>query len=109
MEYRQLGRSGLKVPVLSLGTGTFGGSNAFFKRWGSVQVDEASRMVDLCLDHELNFFDTADIYSEGASATARGRTTSAPRASTWCALARPASSGSAPIISTSTSCTASTP
>jgi aryl-alcohol dehydrogenase-like predicted oxidoreductase len=67
MEYRQLGRSGLKVPVLSLGTGTFGGSNAFFKRWGSVQVDEASRMVDLCLDHELNFFDTADIYSEGAS------------------------------------------
>jgi aryl-alcohol dehydrogenase-like predicted oxidoreductase len=67
MEYRQLGRSGLKVPALSLGTGTFGGTNAFFERWGTTQVDEATRMVDLCLDHGVNFFDTADIYSNGAS------------------------------------------
>ena len=67
MEYRQLGRSGLKVPVLSLGTGTFGGTNEFFQRWGQTQADEARRMVDLCLEHDLNFFDTADIYSEGAS------------------------------------------
>jgi aryl-alcohol dehydrogenase-like predicted oxidoreductase len=67
MEYRQLGRSGLKVPVLSLGTGTFGGSNEFFKRWGQTDVAEASRMVDLCLDAGVNFFDTADVYSEGAS------------------------------------------
>ena len=67
MEYRQLGRSGLMVPVLSLGTGTFGGTNEFFQRWGQTQADEARRMVDLCLDHGLNFFDTADIYSEGAS------------------------------------------
>jgi len=73
MEYRQLGRSGLKVPVLSFGTGTFGGSNEFFQRWGQVQADEASRMVDLCLDHELNFFDTADIYSEGASEEILGK------------------------------------
>ena len=73
MEYRQLGRSGLKVPVLSFGTGTFGGSNEFFKRWGEVQAEEATRMVDLCLDHELNFFDTADIYSEGASEEILGK------------------------------------
>ena len=65
MEYRQLGRSGLKVPVLSLGTGTFGGSNEFFRRWGSTDVAEASRLVDRCLEAGVNFFDTADIYSEG--------------------------------------------
>lgn len=67
MEFRQLGKSGLKVPVLSLGTGTFGGTNEFFKRWGSTDVKEASRLVDICLEAGLNFFDTADIYSSGAS------------------------------------------
>jgi aryl-alcohol dehydrogenase-like predicted oxidoreductase len=67
MEYRQLGRSGLKVPVLSLGTGTFGGSNEFFKRWGDTDVKEASRLIDVCLDAGVNFFDTADIYSYGAA------------------------------------------
>ncbi|WP_288588101.1 aldo/keto reductase [uncultured Methylobacterium sp.] len=67
MDYRQFGRSGLKVPVLSLGTGTFGGNNEFFQRWGQTDVAEASRMVDLCLDAGVNFFDTADIYSQGAS------------------------------------------
>jgi aryl-alcohol dehydrogenase-like predicted oxidoreductase len=67
MEYRQLGRSGLKVPALSFGTGTFGGTNEFFERWGKTQADEATRMVDLCLEHGINFFDTADVYSAGAS------------------------------------------
>ncbi len=67
MEYRRFGGSGLKVPVLSLGTGTFGGSNAFFERWGQTDVAEATRMVDLCLDAGVNLFDTADIYSAGAS------------------------------------------
>ena len=67
MEYRQFGRSGLKVPVLSLGTGTFGGTNDFFKRWGQTDVAEASRLVDVCLEAGVNFFDTADIYSGGAS------------------------------------------
>lgn len=55
MEYRQLGNSGLKIPVLSFGTATFGGNGEFFKAWGNSQVDEASRMVNLCLDHGVNF------------------------------------------------------
>jgi aryl-alcohol dehydrogenase-like predicted oxidoreductase len=67
MDYRTLGHSGFKVPVLSLGTGTFGGSNEFFERWGKTQADEATRLVDICLDHGLTLFDTADIYSDGAS------------------------------------------
>ncbi|MDM4769792.1 aldo/keto reductase [Solimonas sp. SE-A11] len=67
MEYRQLGRSGLKVPVLSLGTGTFGGKGAMFSKWGTTDVAEAKRLVDVSLDAGLNFFDTADIYSAGAS------------------------------------------
>ncbi|CCG98357.1 aldo/keto reductase [Fibrella aestuarina BUZ 2] len=67
MEYRQLGNSGLQVPVLSFGTATFGGGTEFFKAWGSTQLDEATRMVDLCLDAGLNFFDTANVYSRGMS------------------------------------------
>lgn len=65
MEYRLLGRSGLKVPVLSLGTGTFGGTTEFFKTWGNTGTEQASRMVDLCLDAGVNFFDTANIYDAG--------------------------------------------
>jgi aryl-alcohol dehydrogenase-like predicted oxidoreductase len=65
MEYRQLGRSGFKVPVLSLGTGTFGGGNEFFKAWGDTDAKGAGRLVDLCLDAGLTMFDSADIYSNG--------------------------------------------
>ncbi len=65
MEYRFLGASGLKVPVLSLGAGTFGGGSEFFKRWGSTQVEEAKRLVDICLEAGANLFDTADVYSRG--------------------------------------------
>lgn len=72
MEHRQLGRSGLKVPVLSFGTGTFGGVGDFFGRWGSTDVAEAKRLVDICLESGLNFFDTADIYSGGASESILG-------------------------------------
>ena len=54
MEYRHLGRSGFKVPVLSLGTGTFGGSNEFFRAWGSTDVQGATRLVDVCLEHGLS-------------------------------------------------------
>ena len=67
MEYRQFGGSGLKVPVLSFGTGTFGGGNEFFKAWGETDVKEASRLVDVCLDAGVNMFDTADVYSNGLS------------------------------------------
>jgi aryl-alcohol dehydrogenase-like predicted oxidoreductase len=65
MEYRQLGGSGFKVPVLSLGTGTFGGGNEFFKAWGSSGGAEATRLVDICLEAGLTLFDSADIYSNG--------------------------------------------
>ena len=65
MEYRQLGGSGLKVPVLSFGTGTFGGGNEFFKAWGDSDVAEATRLVDICLDAGLTMFDSADVYSHG--------------------------------------------
>ncbi len=67
MEFRQLGRSGLQVPVLSLGTGTFGGKGEFFQKWGETDAKEASRLIDICLDAGMNFFDTANIYSQGAS------------------------------------------
>jgi aryl-alcohol dehydrogenase-like predicted oxidoreductase len=67
MEYRLLGRSGLKVPVLSFGTGTFGGVGQMFAKWGSTDVAEAKRLIDICLESGMNFFDTADVYSAGAS------------------------------------------
>lgn len=73
MEFRQLGGSGLKVPLLSLGTATFGGGNAFFKAWGSTDVDEATRIVDVCLDAGLNMFDSADIYSDGLAEEVLGK------------------------------------
>src|ERR1700693_1875260 len=73
MEFRTLGRSGLKVPVLSLDTGTFGGTNEFFKAWGSRDVAEATRLVDICLEAGVNLFDTADVYSDGLSETILGQ------------------------------------
>jgi len=73
MEYRQLGSGGLRVPVLSFGTATFGGGNEFFKAWGSTQVEEATRLVNLCLDAGVNLFDTADVYSAGMAEEILGR------------------------------------
>jgi aryl-alcohol dehydrogenase-like predicted oxidoreductase len=67
MEYRLLGRSGFKVPVLTFGTGTFGGKGDFFKAWGDTDAKGAERLVDICLDAGLNMFDSADIYSAGAA------------------------------------------
>ena len=67
MEYRQLGRSGLRVPVLSFGTGTFGGTGPLFGAWGQSDAREARRLLDICLDAGVNLFDTADVYSDGAS------------------------------------------
>ena len=106
MEYRRLGASGFNVPVLSFGTGTFGGKGKLFAAWGATDTAEARRLLDICLDAGVTMFDTADIYSAGESeahprrshegqarplarsrprrrsASARGPTTSAPRAST---------------------------
>jgi len=73
MEFRTLGRSGLKVPALSFGTGTFGGSNEFFRAWGASDVAEATRLVDICLEAGVNLFDTADVYSDGLSETILGK------------------------------------
>jgi aryl-alcohol dehydrogenase-like predicted oxidoreductase len=78
MEFRQLGASGFKVPVFSLGTGTFGGKGEFFKSWGDNDAREATRLVDICLEAGINMFDSADIYSGGAAeeilgAAIRGR------------------------------------
>lgn len=67
MEFRQLGGSGLKVPVLTLGTGTFGGHGPLFSSWGASDVAEATRLIDVCLEAGLNMFDTADVYSDGQS------------------------------------------
>jgi aryl-alcohol dehydrogenase-like predicted oxidoreductase len=67
MEFRQLGSSGFTVPVLSLGTGTFGGQGEFFKAWGSTGAEEATRLVDICLGAGMNFFDSSDVYSAGKS------------------------------------------
>lgn len=74
MDYRQLGHSGLKVSALSFGTGTFtGGDNPFFQAWGQTGVEEATRLIDICLDAGINVFDTADIYSKGLSEEILGK------------------------------------
>lgn len=79
MEYRQLGNSGLRVPVLSFGTATFGGGNEFFKAWGSTQVEEATRLVNLCMDAGVNLFDTSNVYSAGAAEEILGKALTGPR------------------------------
>lgn len=66
MEYRQLGRSGLRVSTLALGTMTFGGTSKF-RDVGSADVADATRMIDMCLDAGVNLIDTADVYSDGLS------------------------------------------
>ncbi|MGF7154877.1 aldo/keto reductase [Novosphingobium gossypii] len=67
MEYRQLGTSGLRVPALSFGTGTFGGEGPLFGAWGRSDAAEARRLIDICLEAGVTLFDTADVYSGGAS------------------------------------------
>ncbi|MFC5580524.1 aldo/keto reductase [Rhodanobacter terrae] len=67
MEYRYLGNSGFKVPALGFGAGTFGGKGPLFSAWGDTDVEEAKRLVGICLDVGANLFDTADVYSDGAS------------------------------------------
>jgi len=73
MEYRQLGASGLRVPALSFGTGTFGGQGPLFSAWGQSDESEARRLIDICLDAGVTLFDTADVYSGGASEEILGK------------------------------------
>lgn len=78
MEYRRLGASGLHVPELSLGTGSFGAGGNSRLPMGGTGVEEARRMVDMCLDAGVTMFDTADVYSAGSAeevlgAALRGR------------------------------------
>ena len=68
-----MGGSGLKVPLLSFGTGTFGGSNEFFRAWGAADVEEATKLISICLEAGVNMFDSADIYSDGLSEEILGK------------------------------------
>jgi hypothetical protein len=79
MDYRQLGYSGLKVSELSFGTGTFGGGTEFFRAWGETDVNEAKRLIDICLEAGINLFDTADIYSNGLSEEILGKAVAGKR------------------------------
>jgi aryl-alcohol dehydrogenase-like predicted oxidoreductase len=62
MEYTYLGRTGLKVSKLCLGTGTFGAGSKSKGNWGSVEEKEAFKIMDAALDSGINFFDTANVY-----------------------------------------------
>ncbi|OKJ09233.1 aldo/keto reductase [Kitasatospora sp. CB01950] len=73
MEYRRLGASGLVVPALSLGTGTFGGRGPLFANWGATDAREARRLLDIAIDAGLTMFDSADVYSDGASEEVLGQ------------------------------------
>ncbi len=130
MEYRQLGASGFRVPVLTLGTGTFGGGNEFFKAWGASDVAEARRLVDVCLEAGVTMFDSADGYSNGMAEEILGQAIKGRRdqvivstkgtfmrgpgpndgaRATTCAVRwTRACAASAPTGSTCTSCTRST-
>lgn len=72
MEYRKLPGTDLEVPVLTLGTGTFGGSHGF-EGWGHTDVEGATRLVDIATDAGLCMFDTADLYSHGRSEEILGK------------------------------------
>lgn len=72
MEHRLLGSSGFKVPALGFGAGTFGGQGPLFSAWGNTDVDGARRLIDICLDAGVNLFDSADVYSNGASESILG-------------------------------------
>ena len=72
MEYRYLGGSGLKVSAVGFGTGTFGGKGPLFNAWGNSDVADARGLIDISLEAGLNLFDTADVYSDGASESILG-------------------------------------
>ena len=73
MDYRRLGHSGLRMPALSFGTATFGGGNDFFRAWGATDAAGATRLVDICLEHGVSMFDSADSYSQGLAEEILGK------------------------------------
>lgn len=73
MEHRRLGHSGLRVPALSFGTATFGGGNDFFRAWGATDAAGATRLIDICLEHGVSMFDSADAYSQGLAEEILGK------------------------------------
>ena len=79
MEYRLLGGSGFSVPALSFGTATFGGDHPFFAKWGNTNVDQARRLVDICIEAGANLFDTANVYSTGQAEEVLGEAISGRR------------------------------
>ena len=78
MEYRLLGASGLEVSVLSFGTMTLGGEGRF-AAMGNVQVEEARRLIEICIEAGVNLFDTAEVYSSGKSEEVLGKALGARR------------------------------
>jgi aryl-alcohol dehydrogenase-like predicted oxidoreductase len=79
MEYRFLGISGFRVPALSFGTGTFGGRDPFFGKWGDTDLSQAQRLVDICMDANINLFDSADVYTTGQAEEILGKAISGRR------------------------------
>ena len=73
MEFRPLGGSGLRVPVLSLGTATWGGEGEFFQAWGGSSATQAARLVDICLDAGVTMIDSSDVYSNGVAEASLGQ------------------------------------
>jgi aryl-alcohol dehydrogenase-like predicted oxidoreductase len=81
MEHRLLGETGFKVPVLSLGTATFGGGNDFFAAWGNTDADGARSLVDIALEAGVSMFDSADVYSDGIAEEILGKAIAGRRSS----------------------------
>ncbi len=78
MEYRLLGRSGLKISTITMGTMTFGRPKD--SPVGSVPLKDVKRQVDQCIDAGVNLFDTADVYSDGTSEEMLGQALAKKRA-----------------------------
>ena len=128
MDYRRVGDSGLVVSELSLGTATFAGKGEFFGAWGDTDVEQARRLIDLALEAGITLFDTADVYSDGASEEVLGEAMQGParpgadfhqghrRPDDWGTSRPPADrvrgrarcAGCGPTTSTCSSCTPST-
>ena len=83
MEYRLLGGSGFSVPALSFGTATFGGDHPFFAKWGNTDVEQARRLVDICIEAGANLFDTANVYSAGQAEEILGEAINGRRLRDW--------------------------